>query len=355
MKETSYIWAYLTSINLQSNSAETLQTCSMIGAFKEKLNMNFQLFTDRKYSTDISGVEASSVGLIFKNRIGRQIFVFLSFVLFKNRKVKYSVFTREFILAYLSHFIGSEVILELHKVPSKKIFSLLSLVANSKRFRILAISEGLKKNILSINPELSVISEHDGVDLKKWTKHEKLAHAEKNPIKVTYTGSLHKGDDIFLLARAAKHFPDLTFYIYGGSDDEINVLLSHVDFKSLKNLEFKGRVQHDEIPMIQRNSDILFFPLTETNPLWNSTSPLKLFEYMATGTPIVSSNVGTITEVLNDSNSYLFAPTSDESLILAISEALSDLNSNNVSRPSMARIDVEEFSWNKRVERIVRK
>ena len=59
----------------------------------------------------------------------------------------------------------------------------------------------------------------------------------------------------------------------------------------------------------QFKADLLFYPLSYENKLYKYTSPLKLFEYMSTGIPIIASTIGSIGEVVDENSVFSFLPS----------------------------------------------
>lgn len=342
--------AYLTSINIASKSAESIQTKSMVIAFKSKYNESFELYADRQYEIKESDVILLTKKIKIKSRVIRQLLVIFKFFIAK-KKGKYTIFTREFLIFYFCQLFRVKAILEVHKVPKPLIMFLISKTLIEGSSKIIAISHGLKKQLNDIDSEIEVIVEHDGVDLSRWISEKEKKR--KSSFTVTYTGSLYKGKDIYLINSAAQLFPQITFLIYGGKNEEIEFLKKTEEFKYTSNIIFKGSVCFDEIPAIQVESDILFFPLTKSNSLWNSTSPLKLFEYMASEVPIVASRIGTVTEILNEENSYLFDPDCKENLEFSLKSAIQDVINLNNEKAKRARKEVEYHTWDKRVSRIM--
>ena len=82
------------------------------------------------------------------------------------------------------------------------------------------------------------------------------------------------------------------------------------------------------------------------------TSPLKLFEYMASGRPIVASDLPALREVLRpDENAVLVEAGDAEALAAGVARLLGD--AALASRlAAQAREDVREWTWDKRAERI---
>lgn len=103
----------------------------------------------------------------------------------------------------------------------------------------------------------------------------------KRPIAV-YVGAMEDWFDVDLVNKAAHALPDMSFVMIGDA--------SRLRFASLPNIHCIGRVQHSELPAYLWNADVGIIPFDVQNhaALVNSINPLKLYEYMACGLPVVS-------------------------------------------------------------------
>jgi glycosyltransferase involved in cell wall biosynthesis len=82
-------------------------------------------------------------------------------------------------------------------------------------------------------------------------------------------------------------------------------------------------------------------------------SPIKLFEYMAAGRAVVTSNVGAIPEVLrNEENALLVAPGGVTELVAALVRLLND-KALAERLGAASRRDVQGYSWDERVARVI--
>jgi glycosyltransferase involved in cell wall biosynthesis len=86
---------------------------------------------------------------------------------------------------------------------------------------------------------------------------------------------------------------------------------------------FTGSIPHEEVPALIRSFDLALAPYDRfERPFY--FSPLKLFEYMACGIPVVAADLGQIAEIV-DGDSGLVYPAGDlDGLTAACEELLSD-------------------------------
>lgn len=145
-----------------------------------------------------------------------------------------------------------------------------------------------------------------GIDLELYYENE-----EKYPcndpdmnnsdlFKIVYAGSIRKVNDLQTVVEAAdllqKDYPNLRFIIYGDGDQR-EPLIEECKNRDIRNVVFKGRVPKQEIPGILCKGDLLLVNVQETGIARYGVSWNKLFEYMASGKPIVANNP---TDIIND-------------------------------------------------------
>ena len=158
---------------------------------------------------------------------------------------------------------------------------------------------------------------------------------------------------------AARERPDVKFVCVGGRDFEVEQLSERASALGLTNVELTGRVPHAEVPSYLLAADVLIAPFTEDGRdiagkvIIPFASPIKLFEYMAAGRAVVTSNVGAIPEVLrHEDNALLVSPGSVAELVGAITRLLND-KALAERLGSAARGDAQGYSWESRVARVL--
>jgi len=165
---------------------------------------------------------------------------------------------------------------------------------------------------------------------------------------VMYTGRLRDDKGVETLVQAATEV-DATIYIVGGSQDEIDRVRRTVDIP--ENVTLTGFLEPSKIPLYQVASDVLVAPYTESDLEINS--PLKIFEYLAAGKPIVVSDRKIVYEVLTESKNAVFCTPKDaDALAASITEVLTDTEfaaklARNASETA------QQYSYEKRADRIL--
>lgn len=220
---------------------------------------------------------------------------------------------------------------------------------------IVCITEKLADYVIANHPieRDRIVVAPDGVDLapyEGWTQASSRDDLDLPADRdiVMYTGHLYEGKGTETLVRAAEGL-DATVYIVGGYQEDIQRVKRECG--QPENVVFTGFVDPADIPVYQVAADVLVAPYTEESRPW--VSPLKLFEYMAAGRPVVASDREVLKEVLVDGeNAVLFEKGNVEALREAIERVLGD-DGFAEELAERARQDVEQYTWERRAERIL--
>lgn len=143
-----------------------------------------------------------------------------------------------------------------------------------------------KKNLHLVTN--GVLYEHF-VNLKKDYKFEesfKKILKEGKPI-VCYYGALASWFDYNLIKKLAKENPNINIILIGLKyDDSYDREMK----KHPSNIHYIGSKTFDDLPYYAAKADVYILPFL-INDITKATNPIKIFEYMALGKPIVSTNI----------------------------------------------------------------
>ena len=193
------------------------------------------------------------------------------------------------------------------------------------------------------------ISNHFEKKISKSIAREKIG-INHDEVIIMYVGSLYPDREINLILNAADKYPKISFYIVGGPEENVNKLKKVNDKLKLKNVEFFGRVEHKKIPLYLFSADILLGIWSKKVPTINFCSPLKIFEYMASGKTIITHDFPPIKEVLEDHKDCLYIdPEKDDDLVLKIKTALENLDTETYGVNARKKA-FENYSWDARAK-----
>jgi glycosyltransferase involved in cell wall biosynthesis len=265
--------------------------------------------------------------------------------------------------AALGLLAGMPTLLELHDFPSGRFGPLwlrlfLSLPG---RKRLLPITDALR-SALHLPSGKTVIAP-DGVDLERYSSLPAPDPARRELglptiFTVLCTGHLYEGRGTDLFLALAKKFPQSSFVWVGGKFADVKAWAARAAAQALTNLTFTGFVPNEHIPLYQSAADVLVMPYQRTVATSSGgntaeiCSPMKMFEYMAAGRPIITSDLPVLHEVL-DETTAVFCPPDD---VGAWEYALGGLLADGQRRQALgnrARQAVQRYSWIERGRRVL--
>jgi len=217
----------------------------------------------------------------------------------------------------------------------------------------------------------SLLIAPNGVELEKYVELPNPAEARRQlnlpeAQTVGFTGHIYPGRGADLLFELAGQMPQVNFLWVGGTPDLVEFWRSKLTSAKMTNVTMTGFVNHERIPLYQAAADILLMPYSRSisassgQDIAEVINPMKMFEYMASGRAIVSADLTSIREVLNEGNAVLCEPVDEGHRALGVGlwkAAIESLLADESRRRELgeqARKDVEHFTWVKRAENILK-
>ncbi len=360
---------YIVNIRLPTEKAHGVQIMEMCSAFvasgvevelvipRRKNSIDEDPFSYYAIPQNFTITRLATLDLVGRFRLGFYVqaatFVFSS--LWYVRKCTDLIYSRDVILLSVLSFFRKRFVFEVH-YPKWNFFAQKAI----RHAEIIApISHGLKDFYLAKGiPNENIFVAPDGVNLSRFviveTRQEcrtKLGLPKDKNIAL-YSGHLYARKGAQTLALAGAMLNDTLCVFVGGT--EMDVTNFKEKYSTQKNIMILGHRSHADIPYYLRAADVLVIPNSaKSDDARLYTSPMKLFEYMASGTPIVASDLPSLREVLNESNSMFVAPDNAQALALGIQKLIADpVLSKNIS--DKANEDVHNFTWEKRAQNILK-
>ena len=224
------------------------------------------------------------------------------------------------------------------------------MIAISKRLKELWVNYGLNSD--------KIFVAHDGADLaefKRIAKFDKKELKEKLglPLEkgiICYVGSLSKGRGIEFILDAAALYNDKNylFLIIGGRKSEINKYKNKL---TSNNVIFTGYIENSKVPLYLRCADLLVMPYQSSVATIDGCSPMKVFEYLASGNYILSPIFQSFYEVMRDLGGITFyKPENKRKFMYEIDKILS---SQNALRFHDRFDKLDGYSWQNRAKKLL--
>lgn len=260
------------------------------------------------------------------------------------------IYSRDAFVLLQYALLGRPLVYEAHTKPT-----LVSLLCAHLAKRIVAISNGLQDAYITANISSEKVSvAHDAIDLTPFYKNFDLLESRKQlnvPTSkkiVLYLGRMDSSKGVDTLASASVLLPEDILVVLIGSGPYIPT-----PQQENSGLLVLPETPYRDIAKVLSIADVLVIPNTgkEANAS-RYTSPLKMFAYMASGKPIVASDVPALREVLSEETCFFVSPDNPESLVQGIQAALTKIEEARI-RGNRSKEMAENYTWEKRAENIM--
>lgn len=263
--------------------------------------------------------------------------------------------------AAVAMVLGVRTVFEFHEVPTNPfLLRLYRWMLKHRRFvRAVVISKGLQEDMCALfareAPFVDWLVAHDGAN-EQSRSCSSFPLRRAGSLQIGYAGGLRSGNGIALILEIARRLPTHTFHVLGGQSIEIE------EWRSLvrsDNVVWYGRRPPREVAAFLAECDILLAPYTEgpktaagkDTSRW--MSPLKIFEYMASGRPMIVSDLPVLREVLSSDSAVLVPHADTEAWVAAISE-LENGDRRRAIGAAARRLLVQEYTWRARASFVLK-
>jgi glycosyltransferase involved in cell wall biosynthesis len=253
---------------------------------------------------------------------------------------------------FLSFIIApSKLVWESHE--AKLTFPARSVLKNGTK--TVVISEGIQEDYLKFGiSQTNLMVAHDGIDesffAQLQTKLEvrnRLSLSSDEKI-VMYIGGFDSWKGVETYFAAAGLVDEVRFVAIGGSSEQVAAFS-----KKYPLVQFLGQLPYADLKNNQQAADILVIPNSGKIELSSRyTSPLKLFAHMASGVPIVASDIPSLVSVTGRDLVTLFPSDSAEALAREIRNVLEDYD-NKVQRAQELKEISLGYTWTQRAKNIL--
>lgn len=288
--------------------------------------------------------------------------VALAYARLQNTRLHYF---RQIELAYLSALAGRITVFESHnhvRNSAKKLMTRWVKVMQKphRRVAMVVTSQAGADAYQALGiPAERILVARNGVDLTRFPASLTRAAARAllglpaSETLVGFSGHLYEGRGIEELLEAARALPGASFLFVGGNPGDVEKYRALAREFGVSNVRFTGFVAPHSLPAYLVAADILVMPYTTRIRTGNNMSPMKMFDYMASGRPMVATDFPILHEVLEDRhNAVLVPPDSGDALVSGI-QWLLDHSDRAAQIGKQAREDAHQYSWENRSARIV--
>ena len=273
--------------------------------------------------------------------------------------------------AVLSLWHRIPVMLELHdRIRGKIAPTLFKSILHSRIPRLLlpitrALVDVLERELSISIPAKLIHIAPSGIELERYADLPQAEDTRKllglpEGLTAGYSGHFYSGRGMDLLLSLANSFPGVNFLWVGGQDKAVAEWRQRLHEQGVANVTLTGFIPNQRIAVYQAACDILLMPyeLSIAGSGGGNTadicSPMKMFEYMAAGRAIMTSDLPVLREVLNDQNAVFCATQDIEAWEMAFGKLIND----PIKRQTLgehAIKDVQAYSWKERATKALAK
>jgi glycosyltransferase involved in cell wall biosynthesis len=282
-----------------------------------------------------------------------------------------AVLSRNLFASFILAFVWRKpLIVETHQLETGLRGRMQRMICRSKRVSMVAISQRLAADLREAagDSEMAIHILHDAApvspalpsDRQRYQWREELVPdaRERSRFICGYVGHLYPGRGIEIIEGLARRLPDVLFLVVGGNDADIARKKRDAGHP---NLLLLGHVPHSVARRAMSAVDLLLMPYQEKVSIgvdghdtgrW--MSPMKMFEYMSSGTAFVASDLPVLREILRDGENAALVAASD---LDAWEQKVAGLRNDAARRQALAVRAYQEYqqdhTWRRRAERIV--
>lgn len=367
---------YIANIRLPTEKAHGIQIMKMCEAFASIKDIDLELVIPWRFNTIKEdtfvyyGVEKNftitripSFDLVMLGRAGFWVqtfsFAFFAFFYTLFSRKDQVIYSRDELPLFFLSFFRKNIFWETH--TRKENFFVVRMF--NKVRGIISITQGLKDFYVTKGvDEKKIFVAPDGVDVRQfYTEKNKVELREylglpKDKKIIGYVGKYKtmgepKGvDDLIIsFSKIVVSLPNTFLLLVGINKNEVEEVKKVFQRVGAWEGGYKivTHIPQQEAFLYMKASDVLVMNYPNTSHYALYMSPLKLFEYMASGVPIITSDLPSVREILNENNALIIKDKNIDGLSNGVLFLLKNKEfSDKIA--GQAYKDVQKYTWEKR-------
>lgn len=270
------------------------------------------------------------------------------------------VYGRDIISLFGASLAGLPSIFEAHWPPKEMAmieqFCLARWFRNRHSRHIVVISHALADLFVDAGfPPSRLKVAADAVNHAQFMDGKKTEPQGTGRLRVGYAGSMARGRGIDLLLQVARKCPEIDFILAGGSQDERRDLPSQAS----ANIEFTGFLPPRDVPAFLKSCMVLVAPYQHNvcaaegkRNTCRWMSPIKLFEYMAAGRPVLVSDLPVLHEIMTREEAVFITPDCVDNWVAALRSLQNPKLRAKLGACAQKRV-MRDYTWQDRARAVL--
>ncbi len=360
---------YLSEISLPNTSAQAIQILKMCDSFSSKKNKVCLLinYCNKLNFSELKKQYNLKSNFQIKNLRKNRYLNFFSRIFLAIKALNYVkslnnnnnlIISRSIISSIIFSFFGQKNILEIHHENSGLTKFIFNIFKNTKSFAnqyFILIHKNLNKHF-KLDKNFFLVLD-DATDIRDF-KLKKKSKQLKN--SCVYTGSFYKGKGTEFIIKLSETLPKINFYLYG----DLSTLDNKLKYKKKNNVFFKNYIDYNKIPTTLSKFPVILMPYSKKVYVKSKSvevgrymSPLKLFDYLASGKILIASKHENYKHILkNELNCFIIDLKKinlwKDKLENIFFKRKNSLKLKNIKKSALKT--VKNYTWEKRIDKIIK-
>lgn len=204
---------------------------------------------------------------------------------------------------------------------------------------LIATSKPVLEHITNFNNNIPSLVIENGVDFLHFSHPQEMPsiYKELTGVKAIYAGAIDERLDLNAIIELAKSNLEIHVIIIGPLNDNS----IREKYSTIRNLHFLGAINYTCLPAYLQHADIALLPLSN-HTANNGRSPMKLYEYLATGLPVLTKKTD---ELVNRDEDYVF-------FYEDIKDKANEVISLNIKKETVQK-NIEKYSWEQKAKKVL--
>ena len=266
--------------------------------------------------------------------------------------------------AFLGRLRGRTTVMEFHDFPMGRNGPLLFKLYNSFKGGKLtlcttrALAEGMEERFKMRFSEDELQIAPNGTETERYANLPSAEKARKelglkDGFTVGYSGHFYPGRGMALLTELAQLLPEVNFLWMGGRQEDVLPWQEKLSEQAIQNVTITGFIPNSRLPLYQTAADVLVMPYgkkisgSSGGDISRVINPMKMFDYLAAGRPIIASEVPVFHEILTIETAIFCEPENAQDWAKAIM-VLKDHPEKRAQMGARGKVSAETYTWKNR-------
>lgn len=211
--------------------------------------------------------------------------------------------------------------------------------------RVITVGERLAYRFRSLGGKVSIVGNYpilnENNSVKKISRFD--VGCNSKDFIVAYIGGFTLAREIIPLIDAVQNYPEVTILLIGDGPQRAAI---EAKLPTHPNVHYLGRIPHEEVPGYTVLADVIYYGLNNNDGNSYYSAPNALFNAMAAGKPVITTNVGEIAQIVKQEQCGVVIERAEPTLIAQAMKRLDDPANRQLMEANALRAAQNKYNWN---------